>query len=127
MPTTTSLGIRTLPNLSRALRLSRLLEKYPIVAELDLIPLGVLRRSYLGVGAGFMHQRLYKTTDTLNTAVLPLSAQFSYLSGEHSGVPSKMIWYALLGYMPALTETHAYQLSGIAGVLIPTKLSLAER
>jgi hypothetical protein len=75
----------------------------------------------LGVGAGFMHQRLYKTTDTLNTAVLPLSAQFSYLSGEHSGVPPKMIWYALLGYMPALTETHAYQLSGIAGVLIPTK------
>jgi hypothetical protein len=75
----------------------------------------------LGLGAGFMTQRLYKTTDRLNTAVLPLSAQFSYLSGVHTGVPPKAIWYALLGYMPALTNTSAYQLNGIVGVQLPTK------
>jgi hypothetical protein len=75
----------------------------------------------VGVGAGFMSQRLYKTADSLNTAVLPLSAQFSYLSGVRPGIPPKAIWYALLGYMPTLNNTNAYQLSGVAGVQLPTK------
>jgi hypothetical protein len=75
----------------------------------------------IGIGAGFMSQRLYKTVDRLNTAVLPISAQFSYLSGVRPGIPPKAIFYALLGYMPTLNHTSAYQLSGVAGVQLPTK------
>jgi hypothetical protein len=74
-----------------------------------------------GIGAGFMSQRLYVPPATVNVAVLPLSAQFSYLSGENPGVPPKLIWYGLLEYMPVLTDLHAYQVSGILGVQIPTK------
>jgi hypothetical protein len=76
-----------------------------------------------GIGAGFMNQRLYKTTDKLNEAILPLSSQFSYLLGEKPGMPPKLMAYGLLGYLPVLTDMHAYQLSAIAGLQIPTKFS----
>jgi hypothetical protein len=74
----------------------------------------------VGIGAGFMNQRLYQTASTANIAVLPLSAQFSYLVGKPK-TPPKLIFYALAGYLPGLNNTHAYQLSGIAGLQIPTK------
>lgn len=74
----------------------------------------------LGVGAGYMNQRLYLTADKLNAAVLPLTAQISYLQGQAPGVPPKFVWYALVGYTPVLTETRAYQLSAIVGLQIPT-------
>ena len=74
----------------------------------------------VGVGAGFMSQRLYKTSSKLNEAVLPLSGQFSYLLGESSGKPPRLIWYGLLGYLPVLSDMHAYQLSALTGLQIPT-------
>jgi hypothetical protein len=76
----------------------------------------------VGIGAGYMNQRLYLTQGKLSAAVLPLSAQFSYLQGKTSGIPPKLRWYAQLGYMPVLTDLHAYQLGAIAGLLIPTPL-----
>jgi hypothetical protein len=75
-----------------------------------------------GIGAGFLRQRLYATTDKLNAAVLPLTAQFSYLQGGGKGKPPALFWYFLAGYMPALTDSHAYQLSGIAGVQVSTAI-----
>jgi hypothetical protein len=74
----------------------------------------------VGIGAGFINQRLYVTQNRLSGAVLPLSAQISYLLGKAPGVPPKLIWYALLGYLPVLTDMHAYQLSAVAGLQIPT-------
>jgi hypothetical protein len=76
----------------------------------------------LGIGAGFMNQRLYATSNKLNASVLPLSAQFSYLSGLEPGKPPRFIWYALFGYLPVLTDLHAYQVSTTAGVQIPTRI-----
>jgi hypothetical protein len=76
----------------------------------------------VGIGAGFMNQRLYATHDKLEAAVLPLSAQFSYLSGLEQGKAPKFIWYALFGYLPVLTDMHAYQVSTTAGVQIPTRI-----
>lgn len=75
----------------------------------------------VGAGVGFMNQRLYDTQATLSSAVLPLSAQFSYLLGEDPGKPPKLIFYGLLGYLPVLTDMHAYQVSAIAGLQIPTR------
>jgi hypothetical protein len=75
----------------------------------------------VGIGAGFMNQRLYVTADKLNAAVLPLSAQVSYLLGESPGKPPRLIVYGLLGYLPVLTDMHAYQASAIVGVQIPTR------
>lgn len=77
----------------------------------------------VGIGAGFLRQRLYSTASPLNTAALPVTAQVSYLQGLTKGKAPKLMWYALLGYMPSLTETHAYQLSAVAGVQIPTSIS----
>jgi hypothetical protein len=74
----------------------------------------------VGVGAGFINERLYKTPGKLNGAVLPLSAQTSYLQGKAPGIPPKLIWYGLLAYLPVLTDMRAYQLSAIAGLQIPT-------
>jgi hypothetical protein len=76
----------------------------------------------LGIGTGFMNQRLYATHNKLEAAVLPLSAQFSYLSGLEQGKPPKFIWYALFGYLPVLTDMRAYQVSTTAGVQIPTRI-----
>ena len=78
--------------------------------------------SSVGIGAGYMDQRLYATTNTLKAAVLPLSAQVSFLVGQKSGIPPKLIVYGLAGYMPVLTDLHAYQVSGTAGLQIPTKI-----
>ena len=93
-----------------------------------------------GVGAGYMNQRLYKTVQRVNGAVLPLSAQFSYLIGgdkekteeKISGgdklksvekrAPPKLIWSASLGYVPVLNQTDAYQVSGIMSIQIPTQI-----
>lgn len=75
----------------------------------------------LGLGGGFMNQRLYAMQSKLNAAVLPLSAQFSYLLGESSGKPPRLILFGLFGYLPVLTDMHAYQLSAIAGLQIPTR------
>jgi hypothetical protein len=87
----------------------------------------------VGIGAGYMRQRLYATPNNLNVAVLPLTAQVSFLQGggkKKPGTPPKeaktqppaLLWYFLAGYMPALTDSHAYQLSAIAGVQIPTRI-----
>jgi hypothetical protein len=43
------------------------------------------------------------------------------LSGESPGKPPKLIWYGLIGYLPVLNDMHAYQLSAIASLQIPTK------
>jgi hypothetical protein len=77
----------------------------------------------VGIGAGFMDQRLYSTANTLKAAVLPLSAQVSYLALKKSGLPPKLIVYGLAGYMPVLTDTRAYQVSGAVGVQVPTGIS----
>jgi hypothetical protein len=81
-----------------------------------------------GLGAGYMNQRLYKTVGRVNGAVLPLSAQFSYLiggdepkPGEKKG-PPKLIWSASLGFVPVLNQTDAYQVSGIMSIQIPTQI-----
>jgi hypothetical protein len=90
----------------------------------------------VGIGAGFMRQRLYSTVDQLNAAVLPLTVQVSYLEGggqkkgatkagaDSKANPPSAFWYFLAGYMPALTDSHAYQLSAIAGVQIPTRIPM---
>jgi hypothetical protein len=75
----------------------------------------------VGIGAGFMNQRLYATENKLNAAILPLSAQFSYLQGNAPGVPPKLIWYALISYVPVLTDLHAYQVGATGGLVIPTR------
>jgi hypothetical protein len=75
-----------------------------------------------GIGAGFMEQRLYETANKLKAAVLPLSAQVSFVQGQETGKPPKLIWYALAGYMPVLSELHAYQISTTAGLQIPTRI-----
>jgi hypothetical protein len=75
----------------------------------------------LGVGAGYMDQRLYATANKLNAAILPLTAQFSVLKSSPSGIPPKYIFYGLLGYMPVLTDLHAYQVGATAGLQIPTR------
>jgi hypothetical protein len=74
-----------------------------------------------GIGAGYMNQRLYATPNKLSAAVLPFSLQVSYLQGNKTGIPPKLIWYALVGYMPVLTDLHAYQLGAAAGLQIPTR------
>jgi hypothetical protein len=93
----------------------------------------------VGIGAGFMRQRLYATPNDLNAAVLPLTAQVSFLQyiaknppvpapagGKKADVgkrqPPALVWYFIAGYMPTLTDSHAYQLSAIAGVQIPTRI-----
>lgn len=75
----------------------------------------------LGIGAGFMSQRLYATQNKLNTAVLPISAQFSYLSKNGKGIPPKLLWFGSLEYLPVLNVPRAYQLSAIAALQIPTQ------
>jgi hypothetical protein len=75
----------------------------------------------VGIGAGYMDQRLYKTQNTLGATVLPLSAQFSYLQGNAIGIPPKFIVYGLVGYMPVLSDLHAYQVGATAGLQLPTK------
>lgn len=75
----------------------------------------------LGIGAGYMDQRLYATQNKLNAAILPLTAQFSFLESSATGIPPKYIFYGLLGYVPVLTDLHAYQLGATAGLQIPTK------
>jgi hypothetical protein len=87
----------------------------------------------VGIGAGYMRQRLYVTANNLNVAVLPLTAQVSFLQyvSKKPPVPAPpgskkqppaLLWYFLAGYMPALTDSHAYQLSATAGVQIPTRI-----
>jgi hypothetical protein len=76
----------------------------------------------LGVGAGYMNQRLYATHARLNSAVLPLTAQVSYLQGSKTGIPPKFFAFALLGYMPVLNDLHAYQVGITSGVQIPTRI-----
>ena len=52
-----------------------------------------------------MNQRLYATQNKLNAAVLPLSAQLSYLiRGEATGIPPKLILFGTAGYLPVLTQ-----------------------
>jgi hypothetical protein len=74
----------------------------------------------LGIGAGFISERLYKTPTNLNGAVLPLSGQVSYLIGGGKGKPPKLVWYGLIGYLPVLTNTNAYQFSAITSLQVPT-------
>jgi len=74
----------------------------------------------LGIGAGFMSQRLYETQSKVNGFVLPLSGQLTVLIGGGNGAPPKLIWYALVGYVPVLTNTHAYQISTFTALQIPT-------
>ncbi|WP_263353308.1 hypothetical protein [Acidicapsa acidisoli] len=74
-----------------------------------------------GIGAGYMNQRLYSTANKVEFAVLPVSGQFSYLLGEAPGKPPKLIFYALAGFVPTLNDMHGYQISGIAGLSIPTR------
>jgi hypothetical protein len=84
-----------------------------------------------------MNQRLYKTVASVNGAVLPLSAQFSYLVGggkpkpaDNGGPPKpddkrgppKLIWSMSLGYVPVLNNNNVYQLSRIMSVQIPTQI-----
>jgi hypothetical protein len=76
----------------------------------------------VGIGAGFMDQRLYATADTLRAAVLPVSAQVSFVEGQKTGIPPKFIVYMLAGYMPVLSDLHAYQVSATAGLQIPTRI-----
>jgi hypothetical protein len=75
----------------------------------------------VGVGGGFMEQRLYSNQAKPEFAVLPLSAQFSFLFGESPGKPPKLMLYGLLGYEPTLNDMHAYQASALAGLSIPTR------
>lgn|SRR5579862_637103 len=74
----------------------------------------------LGIGAGFMSQRLYETQSKVNGFVLPLSGQLTVLIGGGKGTPPKLIWYALAGFVPDLTDTHAYQISTFTALQIPT-------
>ena len=86
---------------------------------------GTDRRQFfasVGVGAGYMNQRLYATQNRLSAAVLPLSAQLSFIKSSATGVPPKYFAYFLLGYMPVLTDMHAYQVGGTVGLQIPTKV-----
>jgi hypothetical protein len=76
----------------------------------------------LGVGAGYMNQRLYATQARLNSAVFPLTAQVSYLQGSKTGIPPKFFAFALLGYMPVLNDLHAYQVGITSGVQLPTRI-----
>jgi len=91
----------------------------------------------LGIGLGYMNQRLYKTVPTVNGAVLPLSAQLTYLiggekkethnneekpKGDEKRAAPKLIWSMALGYVPVLNDNRAYQLSGIMSVQIPTQI-----
>jgi hypothetical protein len=76
----------------------------------------------LGFGAGFLSQRLYATPNNLHEAVLPVSAQVSYFMGKAKGKPPKLTWLLLMGYLPVPADMHAYQLSSIASVQIPTRI-----
>ena len=82
----------------------------------------------LGIGFGYMNQRLYKTVARVNGAILPLSAQLSYLIGGDKPKPGdkrgppKLIWSTSLGYVPVLNHSDAYQLSGIMSVQLPTQI-----
>ncbi len=73
-----------------------------------------------GFGAGFMDQRLYSTPNTVQEAVLPISAQVSYLMGKETGKPPKLIWYGIVKFLPVPANMHAYQLSILGSLQIPT-------
>jgi hypothetical protein len=77
----------------------------------------------VGIGAGYINQRLYATQGKLSAGILPLSAKVSYLGGKRTGLAPKFIFYGLLGYMPVFTDARVYQLSAIGGVQIPTGIS----
>jgi hypothetical protein len=74
----------------------------------------------IGIGAGFISQRLYETASTVDGFILPLSGQLTFLIGGGKGKPPKLIWYGLLGYVPVLTDTRAYQISSFTALQIPT-------
>lgn len=73
-------------------------------------------------GIGGVIERLYSTSSTIKSAVLPVSAQGSYIVSNKSNQP-KVLLSAEVGYMPLLNDLHAYQVYGNASLQVPTKLS----
>ncbi len=74
----------------------------------------------VGAGVGYMNQRLYATTGKVNSAVIPLSAQFSYILTNIGQAP-KMLFSAQISFVPLLNDTHAYQANANVTVQIPTR------
>ncbi len=82
----------------------------------------------LTAGAGFINERLYQTTDKVNSAVIPISGQFSYILTKPkqpaaTGQPLKIIFSAQAGYTPLLNDMHAYQAYANGSFQFPTGLS----
>jgi hypothetical protein len=96
-------------------------EKLPPPLDADGAPKHPRVFASIGIGAGYMSQRLYATQDKVNSAVLPLTAQISYLHSNKAGVPPKFFAFANLGFMPVLNDLRAYQLGIASGVQIPTR------
>jgi hypothetical protein len=91
--------------------------------------------SSIGIGAGYMNQRLYSTRDKADSGVIPMSAQISYLipgslkecpveTGQSTKVPCrnppKLIVRAQAGYLASFTDPHAYQAYANGSLQIPT-------
>jgi hypothetical protein len=79
--------------------------------------------SSVGIGAGFADQRLYNTTARVNSAIVPLTAQASYvfLAKDSSKSPHAIVSLQV-GYTPFLNDLHAYQVFENSTVLFPTAL-----
>jgi hypothetical protein len=74
----------------------------------------------LSVGAGFVDERLYATTNRLNSMVIPVSGQFSYIL-TNPKQPPKLIFSLQGGYAPLPNDPHAYQADINASLQIPTR------
>jgi hypothetical protein len=80
-----------------------------------------------GIGAGFADQRLYATSARLNSAVLPISGQFSIIVPPRASAvspnpnPPKAVISAQVGYTPFLNQLHAYQIYENSTLVLPTE------
>ena len=81
-----------------------------------------LQRFFASVsaGAGFVDQRLYATSSKVNSMVIPLSGQFSYIL-TNPKQPPKLIFSLQGGYTPLPNDMHAYQADINTSFQIPTR------
>ena len=76
--------------------------------------------SSVGAGVGYANQRLYKTSSHTQSAIIPLSGQFSYIWPNGKRAP-KAILSAQIGYTPFLSDLSAYQIYENASLQLPTQ------
>lgn len=71
------------------------------------------------IGFGYMDQRLYSTTARVQSSILPVSSQITFIKRKSQKPP---MWFASLqaGYTPALNDIRAYQAFANGTFTLPT-------